>query len=477
MNSMYGGGRLCLFRKFMLLLIVLCMAGIFTPLHKTARAGGSLMILPSKTGVLPMVFMSDSYNRGQYQGNLRVYVVEPDSRWANQDGGSWYNGFLAFACDTMLSLNYQEQFNKSLSWTPVASLSPIDESNIMVIAVMFNKMEGHTSNSNYPPDDDGEFIAYYADAAASAIPGETGYNDAAGEYTHTVFLEELCAGACSNCPYTRDAIHSLDEGGQYNFLYATITSQNPTAQDNDRMNELNKIWVPTTYFDGGQEVMVGGYENEDFYADFMDSCGAREVPELDLSVSLEYNSKGSLDIDVSITLNTSFNSAPDKPALPEGPETGYLGHLHSYSSSAEDIDGDQLFYRWSWGDGDTSEWMGPYDSGDTCQASHSWSMPDTYEIKVQARDEFEVESEWSDVKSAQFETYFCGDANFNNSLNIADAVTIIYYLYVGGSSPLPLCVGDADRDGDTSIDDAYVIINYVFAGGAAPQAGCCDPPW
>lgn len=48
------------------------------------------------------------------------------------------------------------------------------------------------------------------------------------------------------------------------------------------------------------------------------------------------------------------------------------------------------------GDGTNSGWLGPYGSGETVCADHSWDMNGTYEIRVKAKDEDGLESPWSD---------------------------------------------------------------------------------
>jgi hypothetical protein len=417
-------------------------------------------------------------SRGLYQGNLRIYVVEPDSRWEHEDGVAWHNAFLGFAYDTCLALAYQQTFDRSLTWTPPPSLNPIDQSNIKVIAVIYNTMQGYPADSD-PYSEDGIFTAYYADATAAAVPGETGYNQTTASSSHTVFLEEVCSPTCENCPYTRDAVNTLYNAGTHNFQYTTLTVQNPTDEDNERIEELANAWMPTTYFDGGHVVLVGGFSQTTFYANFIDTCGAWDVPELDLSVSLTYNTKGSLGIDVSITCHANYNSDPEKPATPDGPDSGYLDYPYDYFTSTTDSDGDQLYYRWNWDDGDTSEWMGPYDSGDSCQASHSWSATDTYLIKVQAKDIYNAESEWSNAISASFEgyTYLCGDANDDIRANVSDAVFIINYVFLESVPPDPLCIGDVNGDDRTNVSDAVYLINYVFLEGPSPLEDCCDPLW
>jgi hypothetical protein len=53
---------------------------------------------------------------------------------------------------------------------------------------------------------------------------------------------------------------------------------------------------------------------------------------------------------------------------------------------------------WHWGD-EVSDWLGPYDSGETIEIPHIWNVPGDFEIKVMAKDEAGEESNWSDVIS------------------------------------------------------------------------------
>jgi len=64
--------------------------------------------------------------------------------------------------------------------------------------------------------------------------------------------------------------------------------------------------------------------------------------------------------------------------------------------STLDPDGDDVFYLVDWDDGTSSEWLGPYQSGEVVEISHEWSEPGTYEIKVKAKDMHSGESDWSD---------------------------------------------------------------------------------
>jgi len=94
-------------------------------------------------------------------------------------------------------------------------------------------------------------------------------------------------------------------------------------------------------------------------------------------------------------LNHFANAPPNKPDTPSGETSGSAGTEYTYTTSTNDNDGDQVLYQWDWGD-EISGWLGPYDSGELIQASHTWDEQGTYEIKVKAKDTNGAESEWSD---------------------------------------------------------------------------------
>ncbi len=98
---------------------------------------------------------------------------------------------------------------------------------------------------------------------------------------------------------------------------------------------------------------------------------------------------------LTVTITTG-NHPPNKPGKPSGPTSGRVGVSYTYTATTTDPDGDQIYYKFSWGDGSYSDWLGPYSSGDIVSASHSWSNKGNYEIRVKAKDTHGMESEWSD---------------------------------------------------------------------------------
>jgi len=89
---------------------------------------------------------------------------------------------------------------------------------------------------------------------------------------------------------------------------------------------------------------------------------------------------------------------PNKPNKPFGRRIGISNRNYTFSSRSTDPDGDKLFYKFKWGDGSYSDWLGPYYSGEIIRASHKWNGPGYYSIEVISKDSHDILSEWSDVK-------------------------------------------------------------------------------
>lgn len=91
---------------------------------------------------------------------------------------------------------------------------------------------------------------------------------------------------------------------------------------------------------------------------------------------------------------------PQTPNMPSGPIKGKVGIDYAFYTSMIDQDGDEVYYKWDWGDGTFSDWLGPFNSSVTAEASHIWGKRGTYEIKVKAKDAY-AESEWSNPLTAK----------------------------------------------------------------------------
>jgi hypothetical protein len=64
-----------------------------------------------------------------------------------------------------------------------------------------------------------------------------------------------------------------------------------------------------------------------------------------------------------------------------------------------------------------------------------------------------------------------GDVTGDGVIDLGDAVSLLNYLYAGGSAPSPWQTGDLNCDGEVNIGDVVHLINYLYKGGAPP----CQP--
>jgi hypothetical protein len=66
--------------------------------------------------------------------------------------------------------------------------------------------------------------------------------------------------------------------------------------------------------------------------------------------------------------------------------------------------------------------------------------------------------------------FILGDANGDQTIDVADVMYLINYLFISGSPPQPKEAGDANCDGVVDIADVMYLINYLFIGGTLPQS-------
>jgi predicted acyl esterase len=91
------------------------------------------------------------------------------------------------------------------------------------------------------------------------------------------------------------------------------------------------------------------------------------------------------------------SNPPTKPNRPAGVRRIKVDKYHKYTSTSTDPDDDKIYLLFDWGDGSSSGWLGPYQSGEKIKAYHNWSQNGTYIIKTKAKDVNGTASEWSDT--------------------------------------------------------------------------------
>ena len=224
-------------------------------------------------------------------------------------------------------------------------------------------------------------------------------------------------------------------------------------------------------------VVLDGYYIEPGSGDFMVHLNygwADSNPEPNLSNAwYNYNDPLPHYNDATFRQGMLIRIGPKIPGT-AGPSTGEPAQILEFSANTTNNNDLLLYYKFDWGDGSESDWIGRYSSGETCTASNSWSRRGCYDIRVKAKNSNDIESDWSHPHPVRI--VFCGDANGDNAVNVGDAVYLINYVFKGGPAPEPLCSGDANGDGSVNVGDAVYLINYVFKGGPEPVDSCCEIP-
>jgi hypothetical protein len=411
-----------------------------------------------------------SVGRDAYTGTVRTYIVEPVSRWRDLEGHNYGHAFLDWGPGGTVNIADGTRWESSQTWNSVtAGIGTISSSNIEATTAVFTSTE---VLADADPGAGYYFLAHYCDAAASGIPGTPGHNETAAGFTHSVFVEEATATWCQYCPATRKALEGIYGSHDYPFHYASMVCD-VNGKALDRMsNDYNFAGYPSCFFDGGYQVFVGGSSNENDYRPLIQLSGARDVPPLDVLTVVNWLGANSIEIKVRIGNGVPANYAPDDPTITSGPTNTVPGDNCEFETSTTDQDSDQMYYRWDWGDGTTSDWMGPYDSGTKMTTSHTWQQNGEFAVKVQAKDDWDAETSWSADYSVKVGCCIGLRGNVNNdsedAVDISDLIFLVDYSF--GSGPAPVCADEADVNGDLTVDitDLIYLVDYSFGTGPAP---------
>ncbi len=101
------------------------------------------------------------------------------------------------------------------------------------------------------------------------------------------------------------------------------------------------------------------------------------------------------DLSDGLKVRVAIRWPPETPAAPTGPSLGGRDTSYAFLAGADHPDNIPVAIRFTWGDGDTSDWSEFVPSGGPVSMSHAWSVPDTYAVTAQAKDTGELTSLWS----------------------------------------------------------------------------------
>lgn len=97
------------------------------------------------------------------------------------------------------------------------------------------------------------------------------------------------------------------------------------------------------------------------------------------------------------TTASAPNVAPEIPDI-SGKTNIAVNTEYEYTFESTDDNGDDVYYYVSWGDGSSSDWMGPYASGEPVVLTHTWASKGDFTIQAKAKDPFDEESSWGSLE-------------------------------------------------------------------------------
>jgi len=163
----------------------------------------------------------------------------------------------------------------------------------------------------------------------------------------------------------------------------------------------------TTGIDPDDDVLRYGWDmnndnNVDVWTGYTESGEANQISYI-WSESGEYHiSVLAEDIvgtqsDFSSSLTITVSHPPSNPSI-DGPTEVKTGKEQSFTFISTDTDGDDIYYLIDWGDGNSTDWLGPYDEGIIFEESHIWTTEDSYILRAKAKDSNDLESEWATLQ-------------------------------------------------------------------------------
>jgi len=211
--------------------------------------------------------------------------------------------------------------------------------------------------------------------------------------------------------------------GYFNLEYGSLNIDTHVIWvDYNQENFSN--WVPVPQTNGpyqgavNQEIIFNGslsLDHEGTIESYVWNLGDGTI-KTGVTITHSYGNQGIYPVTLTVIDNASNtdnqttwayidteNHPPDTPTL-TGHQRGKNGTAYSYTFSATDPDGDDVYYYLNWGDdywfGGAVGWIGPYKSGQDVTLEKTWVEKGNYTVRVKAKDRYDAKSNWSTLEVA-----------------------------------------------------------------------------
>lgn len=287
-----------------------------------------------------------------YNGHIRVFVTEVQSSmgWIDTQGHKYTFPFLDYAFNEVISVPASSTWSDSITWDGHNyndgyghTFGSIQYGNIMVLATVYNAVP---HGSYYYADDCTGFWV-----GANTPPNVPSNPNPANGAT-SVDVNKAVSWTGGDPDPTHDTV-------TYDVYFGT-TSTPPKVVSNQSSNS----YAPGTL----------AYSKEYYWQ----------------IVAWDNHGASSAGPVWHFTTTNAPNNPPSAPTI-TGPASGKANTNYSYTFTATDPDGDTLQYYIDWGDGTTTNWVGPYNSGAPVVLGHTWTVKGTFTITGKARDQHGAE--------------------------------------------------------------------------------------
>jgi len=341
-----------------------------------------------------------------YNGHLHVYVTEIVSRWDDADGDPYKYAMLDnYAINQDLTVSAGDTETLSGTWS---GPTDITINNILVMGSVFKQSTMYTteSDSTYPEPPNSD------PPSTPSTPSGPSTGCVGIEYSYSTSSTEI-NGDNIKYGWDWDGDSVVDEWTDY---YAS-----------GEIVELSHIWDSV----GSYDVQV---KAKDIFGEESSFSNAR-------------------------TVDITVGNPPEIPSSPSGETEGMHSKSYSYSTSTTDPNlGDMLYYKFNWDDFTTTDWLGPYESGESISSYHSWDEPGEYDIKVKAKDLAGSETDWSDTTTVEMGN--TPPENPDRPEGPSSGIVGIEYTYSTHTN-----------------DPEYDNLEYFFDWGDATDSGWIDNPF
>jgi glutaredoxin len=140
-------------------------------------------------------------------------------------------------------------------------------------------------------------------AFGAAAQKNDGENQTRNLQTHKIFGEYGTATWCGYCKYAHGALKALKEGFWHDFYYVSLVDDKNTHAA-ARNTQMGITGFPTVWWDGKYRTNVGAGSIPSAMAAYNASilaCGARTVPNIDLTINAIWLGSASMSITVTLT--------------------------------------------------------------------------------------------------------------------------------------------------------------------------------